>query len=45
MGNIGRRRRRIEVLPSEPTTAPAEVPTPAPERPAQPQPKVPEPSR
>ena len=36
MGNIGRRRRRIEVLPAEPATptapAPREEPVQAPER-------------
>lgn len=46
MGNIGRRRRRIEVLPSEPITVPERAPSPAPEQAPQPEPDgVPEPSR
>jgi hypothetical protein len=43
MGNTGRRRRRIEVAPSEPVTVSERAPAPAPE---QPEPdRVPEPSR
>ena len=43
MGNIGRRRRRIEVLPAEPVSVPERAPSPAPQ---QPEPdRVPEPTR
>ena len=45
MGNIGRRRRRIEVLPAEPAREPAEAPAPAPERPSPEPRRAPEPSR
>jgi hypothetical protein len=43
MGNIGRRRRRIEILPSEPVTIPERAPSPAPQQPKQT--PVPEPLR
>ena len=35
MGNLGRKRRRIEVLPSEPAQAPERPPQKAPEQPPQ----------
>ena len=46
MGNIGRRRRRIVVLPSEPVQAPERAPERAPEQqPATDPVRIPEPSQ